>query len=120
MFFGQRSFCQPDTIFVAGAKFVTIKKAIATNYDLKDTLLNIYRLESGKRKFMLSHYLFQYGLDCNNEYRSIGSVEIKDGRLILRTKYLQKGFDPIPKKRIRSYRVNGKGQLIFISDKTEY
>ena len=113
----ERSFAQADTIFIKGIKFVTVKQPLKTEYRFRDTVLKIYRIKEGKRVFVLSYYLFRYGADCNNEFRDIGSVEVKDDLLLLKTKYQQKtGLDPLPKSSLKIYRMKEDGRLILISD----
>ncbi|MCW3083347.1 MAG: hypothetical protein JWP12_713 [Bacteroidetes bacterium] len=110
---------QTDTIRINGIKFITVKQTVK-NIDFddkKDTVLKFYRMENGKAKYLLSHYLHAYSADCNNEFTDIGSYKIQNDSLIFITKYLQKtGLDPIPVMRKQIYKADAKGRLSNIYD----
>ena len=113
----QTSFGQKDTISIKGVKFLTIKQAIRNDYNSKDTLLKIYRLENGKSVYVLKHYLYKFGADAENEFKDIGTIQIHNDSIILKTHYLQKGIDPIPEWRKRIYKVTTMGKLLLVFDK---
>jgi hypothetical protein len=117
LFFIQRGFAQRDTIFIHGVQFITLRQAEKTEYDIKDTLLKFYRLENGNVKYLFSHYLCRYGADCNNEFRDIGTIQVRHDSIILKTHYLQKRNDPIPEWRRRIYKVDNEGKLLLLYDK---
>jgi len=119
--FVQITFGQKDTIFINGSKFIAKKQTIKTEYDRRDTLLKLYRVDSGKAKYVLRHYLYKYGADAENEFEDIGTIQIRGDSLILKTHYLQKGRlrDPIPEWRKRIYRVTSSGELLLLYDKSK-
>ena len=118
--FIQSSFGQRDTIFINGMKFLTTRQTIKTEYDKKDTLLKLFALEKGKREFLFKHYLYRYGADAENEYKDIGTIQIQNDSIILKTHYFQKRSDPIPEWRMRIYKVRASGKLLLIFDKCKY
>ncbi len=116
----QTSFGQKDTILINGTKFLTTKQAIKTEYDKKDTLLKFYALENGKRKYLLRHHLYRYGVDAENEFKDVGTMQIQGDSIILKTHYLQQKSDPIPEWRKRIYKVTASGKLRLLFDKCKY
>lgn len=114
LFFLQQAFAQRDTILINGIKFFTTKQVIKTEYEKKDTLLKLYRLDNGRAKYLLQHYLYRYGLDAENEFKDIGSMEIHSDSIILKTHYFQKRSDPIPEWRKQIYRVTASGKLLLL------
>ncbi len=113
---------QTDTIRINGIKFITVKQT-AKNIDFddkKDTVLKFYRMENGKAKYLLSHYLYAYSADFNNEFTDIGSYQIQNDSLIFITKYRQKtGLDPIPVMRRQIYKADVKGKLTKVYDREQ-
>jgi hypothetical protein len=118
--FAQIAFAQTDTISVNGNKFFTTTHIEKNEYGQTDTLLKIFRMENGRPKYVLSHYSYLHGFDCNNEYWDIGTIEVKEDKLIFHSRYIQKGFDPIPTSRKQIYQVNKYGRLILLSDKSYF
>ncbi len=108
---------QTDTVIVKGTKFLTIKRTEKSEYNKKDTVLLVYRLENQAKKLLLKHYLYQWSADCNNEFTDKGKMEISGDSIIFTTKFLQKGHDPIPQRRKQIYKVTAKGKLVLIYDK---
>ena len=68
----------------------------------------------GKKKFLVKHYTYQYGLDCNNVFKDIGTIDIKKDSLILKTHYTQTGHDPIPEWEKKIYTVKQECISIMI------
>jgi hypothetical protein len=111
---------QNDTVIINGIKFLTVTKSVLNEYDGKDTVMEIYRIQNRVSKYLLKHYLYRYGADCNNEFTDKGAYAIQHDSLIFITKYFQKtGLDPIPKKRKQIYKVRIDGKLIKIYDKQQ-
>lgn len=113
------AFDQTDTILINGFKFVIKKSTIKNDYGRKDTLLKLYKLDSGKARYVLKHYLYKFGADAENEFEDIGTIQIHDDSIVLKTHYLQKGFDPIPDWRRRIYLVTPSGKILLLSDKSK-
>ena len=116
----QSSFGQRDTIFINGVKFLTTKQAIKNEYAKKDTLFKLYALKNRKAEYLLKHYLYRYGVDAENEFKDIGTIQIQTDSIILKTHFFQKGLDPIPEWRKRIYQVKASGKLILLFDKCKY
>ncbi len=116
-FVSQLGFGQKDTVSVNGVKFLTIRQTIKNDFGTKDTLLKLYRLDTPVPKYVLKHYLCRFGGDAENEFKDIGTIQIYGDSIILKTHYLQHGFDPIPEWRKRIYKVTGSGKLVLLFDK---
>ncbi len=111
-----RSEAQTDTLHVNGNTFVTKIKPVWSEYNRMDTVLQLYRIENGKTKYLLSHFMYQWSADCNNVFIDHGTMQVKNDSLIFETEYKQKtGMDPIPERRRQIYRVmpDGKVKLVF-------
>ena len=109
---------QQDTIFIKGNTYLTVKQSVKNDFASKDTIAKIYRLEKDVKKLLLSHYLYKYVEDCNNNFKDIGKIKFRGDSLILETLYIQKGHDPIPEKKRKIYRVQSSGKITMLSDKT--
>ena len=119
LIFVQTVFCQSDTVLINGVKFLTVKQTVKTEYEKKDTLLKLFSLKNGKRQYLFSHYLFQYGGDVENEFKNIGTIQFTSDSIILKTHTFQKGLllDPIPESRKQIYKVTTTGKLLLLYDK---
>lgn len=118
--FSTHSFAQTDTILINGFKFVTVVKTEMNEYNRKDTLIKMYRIENGKAKYLLKHYLYKYSADCNNSFTDKGSYKIQNDSIIFLTEFLQKtGMDPIPDRRKQIYTVGEGGKLTLLYDKQQ-
>lgn len=62
--------------------------------------------------------MYQYGVDCNNVFKDIGTIEIKKDSLILKTHFTQKGHDPIPEWEKKIYSVNRNGEVVLVYNNT--
>lgn len=111
------AFAQRDTISIGKNKFIAVRSTEKTEYKRTDTLLKLYRIEGGRRKYLLTHYIYQYGADCNNIFKDYGSMKVSGDSITLYTRYTQKGFDPIPQAAKKIYRVTKAGQLVLIYNK---
>ena len=114
------TFAQSDTILINGSKFLTVKQTINTDYSLKDSIVKLYRLKNGKRQFVLKHYLRRYGADAENEFEDVGNIQFIKDSIILSTLFLQKGFDPIPERSKRIYRITSNGKLLLLFNKCKF
>jgi hypothetical protein len=108
---------QTDTLTINGVKFLRLVKIEKSEYDTKDTVLFLYRLENQTKKYLLKHYLYRKGYDCNNDFTDIGTMQVKSDSIVFETNYKQKGNDPIPTKSKQIYRVDALGKLKLIYDK---
>lgn len=59
LLFGFYSLAQKDTLVINGFKFVTVIKTEKNEFNEKgrDTLMKLYRIENGKVKYLLTHYI---------------------------------------------------------------
>jgi len=108
---------QTDTLTINGQQFLKVKRTENSEYNKKDTILLIYRLENNKKKYLLKHYLYRWSADCNNVFKDIGTMQVKGDSIVFETKHKQKGNDPIPTKSKQIYRVDTAGKLKLIYDK---
>lgn len=110
------NFAQNDTLVVNSNTYLMLTQIIKNDFGSKDTVVRVYRIENDVRKFLLTHYLYRYETDCNNEFKDIGTIEFKDSFAIFETKFLQKGSDLIPKKQKQVYKFQENGKLTLLSD----
>lgn len=83
----------------------------------QDTLIKMYRIEKGKLKYLLKHYLYSYDGDCNNLFTDIGTVEVHHDSIIFKTHTIQKRHDPIAEWVKQIYKVRSDGKLILVYNK---
>ena len=119
--FEQISFGQTDTFSINNTRFQTSIKTKGNGIGTRDTLLVLYRLENGKRKYLLTHYLFAQDADCNNVVTDVGTMTIKNDSIVFTKHYLQtkKRRDPIPEWKKQVYKVTKTGKLILLYNKTK-
>lgn len=111
---------QTDTITIGGFKFMTVKKTELNEYNRKDTLIKMYRIENGKAKYLLKHYIYKYSADCNNQFTDVGTYKIQNDSIIFLTDFLQKtGIDPIPDRRKQIFKIGEGGKLTLLYDKQQ-
>lgn len=108
---------QQDTLRVNGNSYLMLKQTEKNEFEGRDTLVKLYRLEQGKRLYLLTHYLYRYGEDCNNTFKDVGTISYRADIMRFETNYFQKGHDPIPEKQTQIYRVKPNGTLILLSDR---
>jgi hypothetical protein len=65
---------------------------------------------------LFKHYTYQYGGDCNNIYKDIGTVEIRTDSLVLQTHFTQKAHAPIPEWEKKIYTVKQSGKIVLLSN----
>ena len=111
-------FAQQKSFIINGTSFITTKHSEKNEYNSKDYYFNIYKIRNGKKLFVAKHYIYQYGVDCNNVFKDIGTIEIKKDSLILKTHYIQKRHDPIPEWEKKIYKVNQNGEVVLIYEST--
>ncbi|MGZ4034602.1 MAG: hypothetical protein ACXVPY_12825 [Bacteroidia bacterium] len=117
MFYGNL-FSQKDTVIINGFKFYAVTLTVKNDFGSKDTLMKFYRIDNGKPKYLLTHYLYRFSADCNNEFTDAGNYAVKHDSIIFVTNYLQKtGNDPIPDTRMQIYKIQTNGKLLEIYDK---
>lgn len=117
--FASQAAVSPDTIVVNGTKFITvIEAARSADYGTTDTIMKLYRIHDGKREYLLRHFIYRYGADCNNEFTDKGTMQVHHDSILFITEYLQKtGLDPIPTMRRQVYKVSTEGRVTEIYDK---
>ena len=111
---------QTDTLYVNSNTYLMLTQSIKNDFGSKDTIIKMYRIESNLRKFLLTHYLYRYEVDCNNVFKDVGKYVLIGDNLIFETNYFQKGFDPIPKKQKQIYKFQTNGKLTLLSDKVYF
>jgi hypothetical protein len=109
---------QQKSFVINNVKFITVPKKEKSEYNRTDKFVNIYYWQKGKRKFLCKFYTYQYGADCNNEFSDIGTIEIKNDSLILKTHFKQKRQDPIPDWEKTVYKVYKNGKVLLVYNKT--
>lgn len=109
---------QQNTLSVNGNTYLTVKQIVKNDFGSKDTLVKMYRIEKGVKKYLLTHFLYKYDKDCNNKFKDIGKIECRGDSIIFETLYLQMGHDAIPEKKRQIYKVQTNGILALLSDKT--
>jgi hypothetical protein len=116
--FNSNLFSQKDTLMINGFKFYTVTLTDKNDFGSKDTLMKFYRIDNGKPKYLLTHYLYRFSADCNNGFTDIGNYAVKHDSIIFVTNYLQKtGNDPIPDTRMQIYKIQADGKILEIYDK---
>lgn len=115
--FSAVAMARTDTLHINGSTFITvIKVSQKTEYGKRDTLLDLYRLENGKPKYLLQHTLYSYGADCNNEVTTKGTYKIQHDSIIFTSIIQQKtGLDPLPDAQQQIYTVDEHGKLRLIA-----
>jgi len=108
---------QTDTLTLNNSKFLKVIKTELSEYNKKDTVLILYRLEKNTKKYLLKHYLYRWSADCNNVFKDIGTMQVENDSIIFETKYKQKLSDPIPTKSKQIYKVDTFGKLKLIYNK---
>jgi hypothetical protein len=105
---------------INGTKFLFVTSTVKNEFSDhdRDTLLKVYRVENGQRRYLLKHAIHRKGADCNNIYTDKGSYRVEGDKMIFITDFLQQGSDPIPQSWRQVYQVNDKGKMILISDLT--
>lgn len=113
---------QIDTIIVNNYEFEVRTDVLENEWGTKDTIQNLYRLESENEKRILMFYKFKdEGGDCNNQFWNRESMEIVGDSILFTTHYFQKtGIDPIPEWRKQIYIVKNDGKLVLTYDKIKY
>lgn len=118
LLFAATAGAKTDTLRVNGITFVTKTKSVWSEYNRMDTVLQLFRIENGKTKYLLSHYIYQWSADCNNEFIDHGTLQVKNDSLIFETEYTQKtGHDPIPQRRRQVYKVMPDGKVKLVYDR---
>ena len=113
------AYSQTDTLHINGNTFITrITVTPLTEYGRHDTVLNFSRLENGRPKYLLQHTLYSYSADCNNEFITRGTYEVRHDSLIFNNTIKQKtGLDPVADEEQQIYRVAADGKLKLVSNK---
>ena len=109
---------QHKTFYINKIKIITIKNSEKTVFNRKEKFVNIYYYKKSKRKFLCKFYTYQYGADCSNVFSDIGTIEIKNDNLILKTHFKQKRKDPIPDWEKIVYKVYKNGNVLLLYNKT--
>jgi hypothetical protein len=120
--FANLSFAQDTTFKLGDFDFRTRTKTKSNEWDTKDSISTLYRIEDGKKICLLKYYPFEdRGGDCNNLFWLKERMTVNENLITFNTTYFQKtNIDPIPTARRQIYSVNKKGQLNLIFDKYRY
>lgn len=116
-FLYNKSQAQTDTIEVNHTKFITLTKGIVGEYNGKDTVMYLYRIEGNTKKYLLKHNIHSTSGDCNNSYTDKGKYYIEGNNIVFIEEYFQEGRDPIPTSKKQIYKVDGLGKLHLIFEK---
>ncbi len=116
--FKEKIFAQKRMFDINGNTFLSITKTVVNDLETKDTLLIFYRIKQGKKQYLFTHYLYRLGVDCNNEFKDIGTIKITNDSIILKTVYTQKAHDPIPEMEKKIYKVKRDGSVLLVFNKT--
>ena len=102
--------------------FVVLSTIVKNEWNTKDTLQELYRVENNCKKLLLKFYPYKdEGSDCNNFFWNKEKMTIKNDSLIFITHYFQKTkLDPIPEWRKQIYIVKPNGKLTLLYDKYKY
>jgi len=112
---------QIKKLMVNNNEFIIKIKKQKNEWNTYDKVKELYRVEKGKKIYLLKYYEYKDGGgDCNNIYWNEEKMEVKNDSLIFLTHYLQNLNDPIPQWRKQIYQVNKKGKLILVYDKYRY
>lgn len=111
------SAAQKDTLFASGYSYLIVKESLKNDFGSKDTVAKMFRFEKGTKKYLLSHFLYRYAVDCNNVFKDVGKYEFRGDSIVFETIFLQKGSDPIPEKQKQIYKFQTNGKLTLLSDK---
>jgi hypothetical protein len=115
-----QALAQEDTLSLNGFRFFSKKVMLKNEFGSTDTLLKLYRIENGKPKYLLKHYLYSFSADCNNSFEDKGSILVHLDSITFLTHYSQKtGLDPIPLMSKQVYVVQANGKLILVSNKIQ-
>lgn len=116
------SFGQNQEFEVNNANFVIESTIQKNEWDTKDSLNKLYRIEGQKKIHVLDYYVFKdEGGDCNNLFWEREYLQLAGDSIIFRTAYFQKtNMDPIPTERKQIYRVDDSGKLELVFDKYRY
>lgn len=120
--FSNNVFGQVEIFSAQHHRFFVKTEVRKNEWDTKDTVNLLYRVESDEEKYLLKFYSYKdEGGDCNNLFWNTEVLTIKDDSLIFETTYHQKtGIDPIPEKRKQVYKVSENGILTLIFDKYKF
>lgn len=116
------SFGQTDSLKINDYEFIVRTKVLPNEWETKDTVNELYRVENGSEVYVLNYFSFKdQGGDCNNLFWCKETIEVEGNRLLLVTQYFQKtGIDPIPTWRKQIYEVNHEGNVSRVYDKYRY
>ena len=111
-----------DTIIINRTAFLFVKCTGKSEINSMDTLLKVYRMENGARKYLLTQDIFTSGADCNSIFINHGTYQIKDDSLIFLTEFdfdQSKNFG-LPSEEKQIYIVKDDGKMILIYDAEKY
>jgi hypothetical protein len=112
-----------DTIVIHQTTFLFVKYTEKSEFvNAIDTLLKVYRIEDGVRKYLLKQDIFTSSADCNSEFENHGTYEIKGDSVIFMTLFY---FDAsknagLPDREKQIYVVRDGGKMILVYDAEEY
>ena len=111
-----------DSLRINGHAFVVSTQVVENEWETKDTLNTLSRIENMHPVDILTFYAFKdNGSDCNNAFWSTKTMEIRADSVFFTTHYFQQtGLDPIPEWRKQIYRIDHSGKLHKIFDQYKY
>lgn len=116
------SYAQKEKFTINNHEFSISAEVVDNEWDTKDTINRLYRIENGELRPILKYYIYKDGGgDCNNLFWDKETMNVNGDSLIFTTHYFQEtGIDPIPEWRKQIYQVNSEGELILIYDRYKY
>lgn len=119
----QAKILSSDTIVINQTKFLFVKSTrITEDYPNKlDTILWVYRVKNGSRKYLLTHTIYTWSGDCNSVFEDHGSFSIQGDSVIFTTVFdveRDKNFG-LPYQQKQVYTVKDDGKMILVFDKSE-
>lgn len=120
VFFLNSTGAAQDTLLIRHTTFIVERyDRPSEEYTGQDTLIRLYRLENGAKKYLLSHVIYQQTADCNSVFTDYGRYEVRGDSLIFFTDYT---FDSssnfgLPLSRVQAFLVTDNGRLIEVYDR---
>src|ERR1043166_5793660 len=112
-----------DTVVVNNTKFLFVKSIHVSeaNHSKLDTVLQVYRIENGARKYLLAHNIYDYDADCNSVFEDFGTYEIHGDSVIFKTEFSVERDKNVglPYRQKQIYVVKDDGKMILVFDKSE-
>lgn len=107
------AFGQAKKIKINQHTFIIKKEKIKNEWDTKDDKRNVYLIENGTEKLVLTYFAYKdEGGDCNNLFWDKEWLEVTNNKFIVTTRHFQKtGLDPITEWEKKTFMVEKDGSL---------